>query len=494
MLALGHDSEYYATLDMYSEDAFTKSKTSLVKPEGGFPVQYSLPFHVAQFSSLSTVRLISFSEIASEVNEPEPESETLASPDLRSLSNTLPFAQRSDASSQSTKPGSLIKSSAAGSSSEHSQHVVSSDTGKAQSRSSKSSQPDAPKSSASSAHQKPPSASASISRPSIRSDMIGKQAKSSPTPSSKHSGRPVSPPVSDRSQKPGSKISSQSIEPIVSRPPQTSAYEEEMSSLKNEWERQIGVNSYAPPPIMVPWGEEVVGGNNDTIDTSNENAWPDLANSRKQKPNNRRKPVQQAWGDTNYTQNHSAHNDWETYNPVPVRTEIQSFDGGWDDHVAAMNGTATAPMPSAASPSRTNGDTDMPARPITSAIGLNRSRQRIDLPLPSANKEDWERYAERVKHSGKLCNEHHLRLLCHDKVCRYDHNEIDAGLLLVLRHVARTSPCDIGPACRRHECYSAHRCPFQERSAGCRKPECAFRRKGLHNIGDLRIDQTIPVP
>ncbi|RMZ77638.1 hypothetical protein DV738_g4292, partial [Chaetothyriales sp. CBS 135597] len=68
ILALGPHSEYYETLDMYSEDDFTKLKTSLVQPENGFPSQYSLPFHTATFSMLDTVRLIPFGEIESETN------------------------------------------------------------------------------------------------------------------------------------------------------------------------------------------------------------------------------------------------------------------------------------------------------------------------------------------------------------------------------------------------------------------------------------------
>ncbi|RMD44937.1 hypothetical protein DV735_g185, partial [Chaetothyriales sp. CBS 134920] len=95
-------SDYYETLDMYSEDEFTKSKTSLLQPENGFPSQYSLPFHTATFSVLDTVRSIPFSEIASEANGTVAET----SLEARSLSEAPLSLQHESTSSNHTEPSS----------------------------------------------------------------------------------------------------------------------------------------------------------------------------------------------------------------------------------------------------------------------------------------------------------------------------------------------------------------------------------------------------
>lgn len=55
-LALGPDSEYYKTLQMYNDDPYTKSKTSLVHPDPGQTLPNNLSYHTVQFSSLCTIR------------------------------------------------------------------------------------------------------------------------------------------------------------------------------------------------------------------------------------------------------------------------------------------------------------------------------------------------------------------------------------------------------------------------------------------------------
>ena len=459
---------------MYSEDEYTKSKTSLVKPEDGFPSKYSLPFHTARFSALSTVRLIAFSEIASDVHESEP----VSAAELRSLSDALPSHQESSTSPEPHKAESLYEHRSNGSASSPSprspsQHATSSNESRTVgSKSSHSSSHVAPKSNASS------------NRENGISMMSRKHNAQSAPPRSPSSGTP--------SAKPGP--TDVNCPPQVT--PQRSAYEEEIASIKQDWELRVGENSYAPPPFTVPWGEEpVVGGNNHSIEVSkSEQSWPTPSSSHKQQStsNSRRRQPRQQWNDNSHIEKTSAHNSWETSNVRPAHTGIQTFDGGWDDQVLEEDGTISAP---ALAPKATeiDGLATTPDRPIRSEIALNRSRQRVDLPLPSPSARDWERFTKRTARQ-KLCNEHQLRLACHEKACRYDHNEIDAGLFLALRHTARTSPCDFGPACRRHECVTAHRCPFMERSGGCRKQNCPFRKKGLHNITDLDIVETIPIP
>lgn len=55
-LALGHDSEYYKTLQMYNDDQYTKSKTSLIRPDQGFSgAGVDLSYHTVKFSTLCSI-------------------------------------------------------------------------------------------------------------------------------------------------------------------------------------------------------------------------------------------------------------------------------------------------------------------------------------------------------------------------------------------------------------------------------------------------------
>lgn len=58
ILALGRASEYYSVLAEYAEDEYTKLKTSLIRPGGGFPANHSLPFYQAKLSAIHDVPLI----------------------------------------------------------------------------------------------------------------------------------------------------------------------------------------------------------------------------------------------------------------------------------------------------------------------------------------------------------------------------------------------------------------------------------------------------
>lgn len=55
-LALGHDSEYYKTLQMYNDDQYTKGKTSLIRPDQGFSgAGLDLSYHTVKFSTICSV-------------------------------------------------------------------------------------------------------------------------------------------------------------------------------------------------------------------------------------------------------------------------------------------------------------------------------------------------------------------------------------------------------------------------------------------------------
>lgn len=58
VLGLGPSSEYYGVLEEYADDEYTMLKTSLIKPGGGLPGQYNLPFNVARLSAMHDVPLI----------------------------------------------------------------------------------------------------------------------------------------------------------------------------------------------------------------------------------------------------------------------------------------------------------------------------------------------------------------------------------------------------------------------------------------------------
>ncbi|KEF51688.1 uncharacterized protein A1O9_12323, partial [Exophiala aquamarina CBS 119918] len=53
-LALGPDSAYYKTLQMYNDDPYTKGKTSLVRPDQGF-AGVDLSYHTVEFSTLCSI-------------------------------------------------------------------------------------------------------------------------------------------------------------------------------------------------------------------------------------------------------------------------------------------------------------------------------------------------------------------------------------------------------------------------------------------------------
>jgi len=54
-LALGQHSDYYNILQLYSDDDYTKGKTSLVRPSQGFVPGHNVPFHSVEFSAFDSV-------------------------------------------------------------------------------------------------------------------------------------------------------------------------------------------------------------------------------------------------------------------------------------------------------------------------------------------------------------------------------------------------------------------------------------------------------
>ncbi|RMZ88580.1 hypothetical protein DV736_g4189, partial [Chaetothyriales sp. CBS 134916] len=443
ILALGPHSDYYATLDMYSEDEFTKLKTSLVRPENGFLSQYSLPFDMATFSMLHTVQPISLSEIASDSNETGAENALEAA----SLADPPLNLQHASTSSNQTEPSS--------------QQLFP-------------------------AIDRPPnitSSQSSLTAKSRSSRSSSRKALMAKTPSS---------PLRPASAVPSNKSDSA----VVDCPPQPDSYESELALLKEDWERRVGENSYAPPEITVAWGEEnVVGGNShNNVPDTDEAAWPaplsDMPLTKTYgKP--RRMLAQDPRDDYHPRPKAPVYKNSKTTLVRPHTGGIQTLRGDWDDQFIQDNPTSRAPAPISV-PTEVFRKLRASGQQNQSGIALNRARQRIDLRLPEPSSEDWARFHARTK-VQKLCNEHHLRSECHEKRCKYDHRDIDAGVLLALRHNGRRLPCIVGSGCLRHDCFNGHRCPYIDLPGGCRKKDCLFRKNGLH-IQDSNVVEIIPSP
>lgn len=412
---------------MFSEDAYTLGKTSLVRTEHGFPSKYNLPFHQVEFSSIGTVPLISLGEHSEgRPAEESREIQTAASPQLwqaaGSASSAVPSQHSQTARSSEGSSGSKGEASGSG--------------------------PDASPPSSQTSH-----AVSSSSKPSLAPKLL-----SEPSISQSH----------------------------VSALPEPSAYEASRPSCEHAWERSTGDNTYAPPACTVPWGEEQDTSEN-IGDPSNHPTQEDhrlpckghaAAHQRNVPPRRNDRPFPTQW--TNSTLN-------------APRIGPTSFKGGWDDLVSGQVEPASAMQVPASPSSRSSGSGKLPELPIQGKVALNRHGDRIDLPLPPLSMQDKQRLTSRTK-DRKLCNEHQIRRACHNSQCRYDHEPVDAGILLALRHLARTQACSVGTGCRMFECCYGHHCPYRAGGNECKNAKCSFKKMSLHHVQDLKVAKMIPAP
>jgi hypothetical protein len=406
---------------MYSEDAYTLGKTSLVKTTHGFPPKYRLPFHQVEFTSIDTVPLISFdSEDPPEANPPATTAEDVqpASQPPRSLNNSV-----------------------------HSQQQI--------------------LSSGSSSH----------------SNREGSGSGPPASAPSSHTSHSASNPAGNSAQSPSEPDLAKTT---VSYPPEPSTYDESKASYEHDWERAPSQNNYTPPVCTTPWGFEP------EQDVSENIGGPLNATPRE----DQRVPRQ------NYARASAPPKPRQNSRPTPKphlnitfngasKKVPTSFKGSWDDLVLGNTEdiAATPLSPSALSPG---------SEPHEFAglgdVALNRFGERVDLPLPPAAESDKSRLRARSK-DRKLCNEHHLKRACHNEQCRYDHEgPIDAGLLLALRHLARTQACDVGLRCRMPGCCYGHHCPNRVGGRECKSANCSFKKMSLHHIRDLKVAEIIPSP
>lgn len=140
---------------------------------------------------------------------------------------------------------------------------------------------------------------------------------------------------------------------------------------------------------------------------------------------------------------------------------------------------------SSSSSSVTQADGPTPGDPR--GIPVNRSGQRVDRPMRQPTTLEQERFEARISYK-KLCNEHLLRNACKQYYCKYDHDPLDAEMEHTLRYKARGIACVNGMACRQGDCYYGHHCPWPD----CWNKQCAFLKRGLHNVTDLTVAKFVP--
>jgi hypothetical protein len=147
----------------------------------------------------------------------------------------------------------------------------------------------------------------------------------------------------------------------------------------------------------------------------------------------------------------------------------------------------TAQRPKTVSSSSSSVTQDGPTPGDPRGIPVNRSGQRIDRPMRQPTTLEQERFEARISYK-KLCNEHLLRNACKQYYCKYDHDPLDAEMEHTLRYKARGIACVNGMACRQGDCYYGHHCPWPD----CWNKQCAFLKRGLHNVTDLTIAKFVP--
>jgi hypothetical protein len=95
-------------------------------------------------------------------------------------------------------------------------------------------------------------------------------------------------------------------------------------------------------------------------------------------------------------------------------------------------------------------------QPGPGKIPIDSAGARVDLALPTVLQKDFYDYLTRVS-KGKLCNDHFLSDGCNRDDCMYDHGEVAANVVTVLRSVVRPKlKCPKRDACRAKACYRNH--------------------------------------
>lgn len=285
---------------------------------------------------------------------------------------------------------------------------------------------------------------------------------------------------------------------VVQVAPTTHSSSSSNNAMEQTWETKFSEHGYTPQPILGDWGEEV-------------DAHPPTF----QKPHTNESGNPRGKGRHAGTSNNRQLKKQESSRNVSgtVRRTPAHFQGSWDEIIPgaelkpgashqrnqslASSRTSNEVSPSsrltAASFRRQLVEMDEPdphARPIWSPVAVNKSNQRLDLNIPKPSSRDSTNFSVRTQ-QHRLCYDFHLLGKCDEIDCRYDHEPVDNGVYLALRINARKTPCAVGPACRKHNCYAGHHCPNVGNVTTCGRINCPFKNLGMHEVKDLKILGTI---
>ncbi|KAK5046135.1 hypothetical protein LTR84_008592 [Exophiala bonariae] len=441
-LALGPDSEYYKTLQMYNDDPYTKGKTSLVLPNSGGSIPNNLSYHTVQFSSLFIIPRGSFPQFIPS----HPPRTIEQGREINSQTSLLPIVDTSkvpDAGQPVVKLPSIAVGEPPVTATSH-QPVM------------ESAKPQAG------------GLSVNLSRNEVTQFENDQVFKLAPTHSSSSGSNKTDKPApwdkSDEDHTSTSLLGSWGDEPVGASSGASPSYQQHSTrngSTNGNWNPKNNVNKTGNGNTTGGWGNR---GNTNNI--ANGNTTGDWSSRGNGKGRSRRMPTE--------------------------------FEGSFDDWV---NNTPQT-RPSITSPGRLTSDQfrnkkveiDDPnpfARPIWAPFGVNKQGQRLDLNLPKITPSQSKNYSARVNHQ-RLCNNHHLLQKCDHANCPYDHDPIDADMWLSLRVNARKSPCHLGSSCRKHDCVSGHHCVNMSNTTKCLRHSCPF--KDLHETRDLEVTEVITPP
>lgn len=496
-MALGHESDYYKVLSTYADDSYTRKKTTLIRPDGGLPEIYNLPFHTVGFSGLENVqgRPISVPGAAPQINgkplelpRPAPGLNPTA-PKVNPTPPTAPRAARQAKEALSRPNGTPSATNRPDSAPVHSAATNGMSPGTPRS---------APIGAASAGKQSSVSMSfGQAAPPAVSSPEATILQNASAPPEQVPQDTPsttvdVAPKEHVEQSGALGNTDHSSSAGVVKLDTSSHSSHQSQNGAEQSWETETS-NSYLPAPITGAWGEEPA-----IQPVAQQHHDPHTNSKRNKASASRRQPKQGGGGGGGGR------------GPPAERRGPAQYEGSWDDMLenvkprgsfkgASPSRPATAsPIPKSPVPKSTDfedhftrqvvikSEPNPQARPVSSPIALNKLEQRIDLKLPRPSPDEDEAFKVRTK-NRHLCNEHHMRGKCINIQCPFDHEEISDGVYLALRNKARTTPCNQGMGCRRHDCYLAHHCPNVSRFSSCARPKCPFEYKGLHGIVDLNV-------
>lgn len=435
-LALGRNSEYYQTLQMYNDDEYTKSKTSLIRPHDGFSPDTNLSYHNVELSTFGSVLPKTVDHYPSPPLQSLPNGNSIAN-----LNHTATSDTRSTIAAVNGESPATTMKPAFG----ENKHLLSAAT---ESQEVETSQAMAEE----------------LANETFKLQTVDRSSSSS---------------NNTVEQSWETELTENAYTPI----PIPGDWGEESSTpvrqLPTSWDN-AGTFAQSTRPFR-KYGIETPAKGKSKGDasrvnnswTANKHAGPSMT------PRSLREPLREfqgSWDDmvadprsaSSAQARHRSVTSSGTQGSTSNRLTLSAFERR-DVDMAEPN------------PEK---------RPIWAPIGLNKDNQRIDLRLPMPTVEDRQSFSV-LTQTRKLCNHHHLRGACDIAECPFDHEPISNGIYLALRRKARTLPCSAGPKCRQHGCYLGHHCPNVSNVSQCGRKVCRFEAQGMHEIKDHRVMEMI---